>query len=152
MQKGKPIAFYSQKLNATQCKYTVQEQELLSIVETLWEYQNILLGMKIKIYTDHQNLTYSTYTSDRLHHWRLFIEEYNPQLIHIPWQKNHIADALSKMWVESCYMLDDEQIQDQMTLPLKEGDFPLEWKTISQSQERIRLYNMQSNEQKVLTI
>ena len=46
-QNGKPIAFYSRKLNDAQTRYTTTERELLSIVETLKEYQNILLGHRI---------------------------------------------------------------------------------------------------------
>ena len=37
-QDGKPIAFYSRKLNPAQTRYTTTERELLSIVETLKEY------------------------------------------------------------------------------------------------------------------
>ena len=37
-QDGKPIAFYSRKLNPTQTWYTMTERELLSIVETLKEF------------------------------------------------------------------------------------------------------------------
>ena len=38
-QEGKPVAFYSRKLNPAQTRYTVTEQELLSIVETLKELE-----------------------------------------------------------------------------------------------------------------
>ena len=55
-QEGKPIAFYSRKLNPAQTRYTKTERELLSIVETLKEFRNILFGQKIAIYTDHSNL------------------------------------------------------------------------------------------------
>ena len=41
-QHDKPIAFYSRKLNPAQVNYTTTESELVSIVETLKEFRNIL--------------------------------------------------------------------------------------------------------------
>ena len=43
-QKGKPIAFYSRKMNSAQKNYNTTEKKLLSVVETLKEFRNILLG------------------------------------------------------------------------------------------------------------
>ena len=40
-QKGKPIDFYSQKMNRPQQNYTTTEKELLSIVATIKEFRNI---------------------------------------------------------------------------------------------------------------
>ena len=79
-QNEKPIAFYSRKLNPAQTRYTTTERELLSIVEALKEFRNILPGQQIIVHTDHKNLTHGAFTCDRVMRWRLFIEEYSPDI------------------------------------------------------------------------
>ena len=46
MQQNRPLAFYTRKLNQAQQKYTTGEKELLSLVETLKSFENILMGQK----------------------------------------------------------------------------------------------------------
>ena len=99
-QKGRPIAFYSRKLSPAQRNYTTTERELLAIVETLKEFKNILLGQRIKVYTDHENLTYKQFNSNRVMRWRLLIEEFGPELTYIKGEKNIVADALSRLDIE----------------------------------------------------
>ena len=98
-QDKKPIAFYSKKLTATQRNYTVGEREMLSIVETLNEFRTMLLGHRIKIYTDHKNLiNRSTVSkSPRIQRWRWTIEEFGPDLEYINGPRNVVADALSRL-------------------------------------------------------
>ena len=57
-QNGRPIAFHNQKLNLAQTRYTATERELLSIVEVLKEFRNVLLGQQIRVHINHENLTY----------------------------------------------------------------------------------------------
>jgi RNase H-like domain found in reverse transcriptase len=95
-QEGKPLAFYSRKLSDAQTRYTVTELELLSIVETLQEYCKILLGHIIKVYTDHKNLTFDNFTTDRVRRWRIIAEEYGPEIIYIKGWTNEVADMLSR--------------------------------------------------------
>jgi hypothetical protein len=96
-QNGKPVAFYSNKLQSAQTRYTTTERELLSIVETLKEFLNILLGQRIKVHTDHENLTYKTFNSEQVMRWQLYIEEYLPELQYIKGTHNVVADTLSRL-------------------------------------------------------
>jgi RNase H-like domain found in reverse transcriptase len=82
-QKGRPFAFYSRKLNPAQSQYTTTKREILSIVKTLKEIRNILLGQQIVVHTDHANLAYNHFNFDRVKRWRLFTEEYSPDLQYI---------------------------------------------------------------------
>ena len=79
-----------------QTRYTTTEKEHLTIVKTLKEFKNILLGQDIKVYTDHKNLMYKTHNSARVMCWRITIEEFGPELIYIPSNKNIVADALNR--------------------------------------------------------
>jgi len=56
------------------------EIELLAIVETLKEFNGMLWGQQINIYTDHKILTRDGLglTSDRVARWQILLEEYAP--------------------------------------------------------------------------
>ena len=99
MQNRKPIAFYSRKLNSAQRNYTTGEREMLSIVETLRAYRNILLGHDIVIYTDHKNLgnDCTRHESSRIQRWIWLIEEFGPKFEYLPGAENPVADALSRL-------------------------------------------------------
>jgi hypothetical protein len=94
MQDSKPLAFYSQKLNAAQKRYTTGEQELLSIVETLKEFCNILLGQKIIMHTDHKNIVYGNLSNDRIAQWRLLLKEYGPTYVHVKGTDNPQSNGI----------------------------------------------------------
>ncbi len=59
-ERSKPIPFFSRKLTLLQRNCTTIKKELLSSVETLKEYRSLLKGAKIRIHTNHKNLTSST--------------------------------------------------------------------------------------------
>ena len=87
MQDDCPLAFYSRKLTSAQKCYTTGKQELLSIVETLKEFKNILLGQKLIVQTDNKNLLYQKMSTDRIIQWRLLIKEFGPAFLHIKQRK-----------------------------------------------------------------
>ncbi len=99
-QDSRPIAFFSQKLSDTQCKYSVTKIELLAIVKTLKEFKGMLWGQQIKVFTDHANLMRDALclTLDQVYRWRLFLEEYGPEIVYIKVIHNTVADAV--LWLE----------------------------------------------------
>ena len=98
-QNNRPIAFFSRKLSDAQTRYSITELELLAIVETLKEFKGMLWGQKLKVYTDHKNLTRDALgmTSDRVYRWRLILEEYGPEIVYIKGIHNTVADAISRL-------------------------------------------------------
>jgi hypothetical protein len=98
LQEGKPIAFFSRKLNAAQRNYTTGEKDILPIVETWKEYRPMLLACPhIHVYTDHRNLKIHKLHTQRVLRWRLFLEEYGPTFHYIAGKNNLAADALSRL-------------------------------------------------------
>jgi hypothetical protein len=99
-QDNRPIAFFSRKLSGAQSKYTVTKLELLAIVEkTLKEFNGMLWGQRIIVYTDNKKLTRDGLglTSDRVARWRILLEEYAPGIIYIKGIHNTVTDANSRL-------------------------------------------------------
>jgi transposase InsO family protein len=140
-QGDKPIAFYSRKLKPEQTRYTTTERELLSIVETLKEFRNILLGQRITIFTDHQNLTWKNFNTERVMRWRLILEEYGPTLKYIKGEHNIVADALSRMDMVKEPIIESLPVEeagalfagDKLELDFP-NDFPLSYEEIQHRQ------------------
>jgi RNase H-like domain found in reverse transcriptase/Integrase zinc binding domain len=96
MQDDKPLAFYSNKLNPAQKRYTTREQELLSVVETFTEFWTLLYGQRVIVHSDHKNIPYGNLVNNHIARWRLLLEEYSPEIWHIKGKDNVIADTLSR--------------------------------------------------------
>ena len=98
-QDGKPLAYYNRKLSSVQRNYTTTGQELLSIVETLKDLRNIILGQKIIAYIDHKNLVHESEVKSFqcIMWWRLLLEDYGPKIKYIKDRKNIIANTLSRL-------------------------------------------------------
>ena len=57
----------------------------------------MLLGAKINIYTDHKNLTFANFNTQRVLRWRCYVEEHAPKLFYLQGKLNVLADAFSHL-------------------------------------------------------
>jgi transposase InsO family protein len=96
-----PVAFYSKKLHGPELNYAIHDKELMAIIEAFKEWKHYLSGAahKVKVYTDHKNLTSFTTTKDlnkRQIRWHEFLTDFNFEIIYRKGSENGRADALSR--------------------------------------------------------
>jgi hypothetical protein len=86
---------------------------LLSAIETCKEYNNILLGYPIIVFTDHKNNTFNGLKASNsdlvlLTCWLLLLEEYGVTFEYLPGKKYVVADALSRLEIDSLKIQEEE--------------------------------------------
>ena len=102
IQKGKPVAYYSYKMNSAERNYPTGEQELLAVVKSFQHWRCYLEGCKggVTVVTDHKPNTFlntkpSTQLSRRQVGWQQFLSRFDYQ-----WEYRkgvyNIADPLSR--------------------------------------------------------
>lgn len=97
--KEEPILFLSQRFSGAATRWSTIEQEAYAIFWAVMKLESYLLGHYFHIETDHRNLLYmSDATAPKVVRWRLRLQEYDFQVIHIPGKTNVIADALSRCY------------------------------------------------------
>ncbi len=70
---------------------------MLSIVATVKEFQGMLLGTDIHVFTDHKNLTFNTLKTQCVICGRTKIEEFSPILHYIKGPHNILANNFSRL-------------------------------------------------------
>ncbi|XP_066354595.1 uncharacterized protein [Miscanthus floridulus] len=79
LQEGKPVAYFSEKLNGPHLNYSVYDKELYALVRVLEVWQHYLLPKEFVIHSDHEALKYlkSQGKLNRRHaKWIEFIETF----------------------------------------------------------------------------
>ena len=107
MEKGeeRPIAFASKVLSPTEKRYSQIEKEGLSIVFGIKRFNKYLCGRKFLLVTDHKPLLkifgpkekLPALVATRLHHWALFLNQYDYDVVYRKSADHGNADALSRL-------------------------------------------------------
>lgn len=98
-----PIAFFSQKLNDTQRKWSTIEREAYAVVVALQKYRSWLFRSVVRIHSDHNPLTYLTSSAPRsakLMRWALALQEFQVEFRYRKGENNLAADCLSRLDID----------------------------------------------------
>jgi hypothetical protein len=98
-QEGKPVAFFSEKLNEAKQKYTTYDKEFYAVVQALKYWRHYLLHKEFILMTDNQALKYINSQSKLSHKhakWASFLQAYTFVVQHRSGKTNVVVDALSR--------------------------------------------------------
>jgi transposase InsO family protein len=94
-----PILYWSRKMQDSETRYSVYEQELLALVEMVRVGRPYIDGRPFIARTDHRALRWLQ-TQDRLSKrqagWLERLQELNMTIEYVPGKSNHVADILSR--------------------------------------------------------
>ena len=99
----RPAIFLSKRFTGPQLRWPTVQQELYAIVWTLTRplYASLFKMCHFTIRTDHKNLVYlhrMADTSKMLLGWKLLLQDYDFDIIHIPGKANAPSDCLSRLF------------------------------------------------------
>ena len=98
-QNEQPIAYFSQKLTATQQRWSTIEREAYAVIASLERFHNLIFGSVIVVFCDHNPLAYivdSATKSAKLTRWSLALQEYHLIFRYVKAAHNVVADCLSR--------------------------------------------------------
>jgi hypothetical protein len=82
MEKGKPVAYYSYKLNLAQKPMLLWKRNCFLSLLCIKNSMLCCSMQMLWVFMDQKNLTFHNLTSQRVIHWRNFLEEYSPKIIY----------------------------------------------------------------------
>ena len=101
MQEGRPIAYFSGKLNGAALKYPTYDKEIYALMKALENWQHYLWPKQFVIHTDHQSLKHikrQSKLNKRHAKWMEFIEPFPYVIKYKKGQENIVFDALSRRY------------------------------------------------------
>ena len=99
MQDGKPVTYYSEKLDVARLNYPIYDKELYALVRVLEIWQHYLWPKEFVIHSDHESLKYlksQTNLNKRHAKWAEFLESFPYVIKYKKGKENVVMDALSR--------------------------------------------------------
>ena len=101
-EEWQPLAFFSKKLTAPECRYATFGRELLAVYLAIRHFQHYLEGRPFHVLTDHRSLTHAIRSPSSKHSPREarqlgYISEFTTDVRYVSGPSNPVADALSRV-------------------------------------------------------
>ncbi|XP_071918888.1 uncharacterized protein [Coffea arabica] len=100
-QGGRPIAYFSEKLNGAALNYSTYDKELYALIQALQVWQHYLRPKEFVIHTDHEFLKYlkAQHNLNKKHaRWITFVESFPYVIKYKAGKSNVVADAFSRRY------------------------------------------------------
>jgi len=105
----RPLGFFSRKLRQAEARYSTFDRELLAVYLAVRHFRHLLEGSPFTIRTDHQPLVHAFSKpgdawSNRQQRQLSSIAEFNCTIEYTPGKMNPVADALSRVEINSVHL------------------------------------------------
>ncbi|XP_071909839.1 uncharacterized protein [Coffea arabica] len=101
LQEGRPVAYFSEKLNGAALNYSTYDKELMALVRALQTWQHYLRPREFVLHTDHKSLKHiksQDKLSKRHARWITFIDSFIFVIKYKTGKTNVVADALLRRY------------------------------------------------------
>ncbi|XP_038652364.1 uncharacterized protein LOC119965671 [Scyliorhinus canicula] len=102
-QAGRPVAFFSRTLQASELRHPSVEKEAQAIVEAVRHWRHYLAGRRFTLLTDQRSVAFmfdnaqrGKIKNDKILRWRIELSTYNYDILYRPGKLNEPPDALSR--------------------------------------------------------
>jgi len=145
IQNKKKIAFASRALSEREIRYSQIEKELLSVIFGLRKFHNWIFGNKILVQNDHKPLStlikkdIHKVPSGKLQRMIINLWNYDINFEWVPGKYMHLADFLSRNFIESGNSLEDRDFTETVLLVHCTEDSQNELKINTENDEELKI-------------
>ena len=123
-QDGRPVAFFSRTLTASERNHSSVEKEAYAIVEAFRKWTHYLTGVHFKLVTDQRSVAFmfdevhkGKVKNDKILRWRIELSCFSYDVVYRPGKENFAADALSRSSCSSLTSLDLKHLHESLCHP-----------------------------------
>lgn len=98
-EEPKAIAYAARRFSPAERRWCLAERESYSIKMAWEKFSGLLAGLHVIVETDHKNHLYMhSASSMKVQRWRMWLQQFDYEIRHLPGKDNEPADSLSRLF------------------------------------------------------